>query len=227
MKRTLSDFINNYGKYIGLSLLIALILFGVAYSFLGRDFNDKSPIVKKNDQVKSKNISIKIIPTINEEVDIKVVDKSKVDKQIEKLLKDKGDIDKEDSIDQLGQPSGIGKSEVVSMQQKHNKVPVLGAETKVILEEGKITDIQKKIVKKINASTTPKLPFDNALIKAYPKYKKSEFAEELKGDLVLVPTDNDYKLAWKTTIDTIDGPQEVIIDANSAEILKKTPLIFE
>lgn len=227
MKTTITDFFNNYGKYIGLSLLIALILFGVAYSFLDRDNNTNGSDATRKDQMKSKNIPVKDIPTVSEEVDIKVVDKSKVDKQVEKLLKNKGDIDTEDSIDQSGQPSEIGKSEVISMQQKHNKVPVIGAETRVILEDGKITDIQKKLVKEIKVSTKPKLTFDDALLKAYPKYKKTEFGDESKGELVLLPTQKDYKLAWKTTVDTEEGPQEVIIDANSGDILKNTPLILE
>ena len=128
------------------------------------------------------------------------------------------------------QPSGsheIGDSVISGSRQRHQDIPVYGAEVRVVVRDGRIVSIRGHPAPDIHLDTTipaHDYPSTIALAEALLAH---DITPEDEGLLVIFATPAAYRLAWRGIV-MIDWLQEeAVFDAETGEVLLRVPLVHD
>ena len=126
------------------------------------------------------------------------------------------------------QPSGsqeIGDSVVSSSRQRHQDIPVYGAEVRVVVRDGRIVSIRGQPARDIHLDTTIPAHDYPSTIALAETLLAHDITPEDEGLLVIFATPAAYRLAWQGTVVIDQLQEEAVFDAETGEVLLRVPLV--
>jgi PPM family protein phosphatase len=167
-----------------------------------------------------------VIETQRKQVDIPAASTEQAAAKTEKLMKRNGDIGNHDSLDADGDAKTLGSGTVLKLQQKHKGIPIYGAQTHVIIEEGRITDIESKSISDVDIDVNPKMTYQG-VIKKNNDLLDEPLTPQGAGHLIIYNSHSGYRLAWQGLVATQNSLEDMIFDAGSADILLRYSAVIK
>lgn len=143
-------------------------------------------------------------------------------------LRDRGRIGDDDALVPTGEGT-LGERVFTRARQEHSGIPVYAAEVVVSSEGDRIVGIRGHPAPGIELRTTaPANDYPAAVALAEQRLAQGVAAYgDDEGALVIFPAGGSYRLAWLGMVVLDRGPERVVFDAETGEILHRVPAIHE
>jgi hypothetical protein len=142
-------------------------------------------------------------------------------------LRRRGHLGEDDTLTPSGQEGRLGRRVVVRTQQEHRDIPVFAAEVVVTTEGERLIRIRGHPAPDIELdSTTPVNDYPATVVLAEALLDHA-IARQDEGTLVIMPGDGGYRLAWLGVVVIDQGPEQVVLDAETGAVLLRVSLIME
>ena len=130
------------------------------------------------------------------------------------------------------QPSGshdIGDSVIFGSRQRHQDIPVYGAEVRVVVRDGRIVSIRGHPAPDIHLDTTNPAHDYPSTIALAETLLAHDITPEDEGLLVIfaMPAPAAYRLAWRGIVVIDRLQEEAVFDAETGEVLLRVPLVHD
>ena len=142
-------------------------------------------------------------------------------------LRRRGRIGDDDTLTPFEQEGRrLGRHVVIRTQQEHRDIPVFAAEVVVTTEGERLIRIRGHPASDIDLdSTTPVNDYPATVVLAEALLDHA-IAPQDEGTLVIMPVDGGYRLAWLGVVVVDEGPEQVVLAAETGAVLHRVPLIM-
>ena len=143
-------------------------------------------------------------------------------------LRDRGNIGGNDTLTPGGE-GALGDRVVTRARQEHNGIPVYAAEVVVTSEGDRVVTIRGHPAPGIELpSTTPANDYAATVALAERRLNEDISTDEAdEGTLVIFAVNGGYRLAWLSDVVIDRGPERVVFDAETGEVLHRVPTIHQ
>jgi hypothetical protein len=140
-------------------------------------------------------------------------------------LRQRGRIGDDDTLAPAGREGQLGSRVLTRTRQEHQDIPIFAADVVVTTEEDRIIQIHGHPAPAVDLrSTTPANDYP-ATVALTEVVLDRTIATEDDGTLVIMPVGGGYRLAWLGEVVIDQGPEQVVLDAETGAVLHRVPLI--
>lgn len=159
------------------------------------------------------------------DVDLPVDDSSRIPEIAADELRRHGRIGPDDALVPAGRERMLGTGTLTRTRQEHKGIPVLAADVVVTSSGGRIVDIRGHPAPAVRLeATSPEHDYPATVALAAGRLGR-EIAAEDEGTLVIFAVDGGYRLAWLGAVVIDRAREQVVLDAETGDVLLRTPLV--
>ena len=159
------------------------------------------------------------------DVDLPVDDSGRIPEIAAGELRRHGRIGPDDALVPAGRERTLGTSTLTRTRQEHKGIPVFAADVVVTSSAGRIVDIRGHPAPAVRLeATSPEHDYPATVALAAERLDR-EVAAEDEGTLVIFAVDGGYRLAWLGAVVIDRARVQVVLDAETGDVLLRTPLV--
>ena len=159
------------------------------------------------------------------DVDLPVEDGDRMPEVAAGELRRHGRIGPDDTLVPAGRERTLGTGTITRTRQEHKGIPVFAADVVVTARGGRIVDIRGHPAPDVRLeATSPEHDYPATVALAAERLNR-EVAAEDEGTLVIFAVDGGYRLAWLGAVVIDRAREQVVLDAETGEVLLRTPLV--
>lgn len=159
------------------------------------------------------------------DVDLPVEDSDRIPESAAAELRRHGRIGPDDALVPAGRARTLGTGTITRTRQEHKGIPVFAADVVVTARGGRIVDIRGHPAPDVRLeATSPEHDYPATVALAAERMSR-EIAAEDEGTLVIFAVDGGYRLAWLGAVVIDRTREQVVLDAETGDVLLRTPLV--
>ena len=159
------------------------------------------------------------------DVDLPVDDSDRIPELAAGELHRHGRIGPDDALVPAGRERTLGTGTLTRTRQEHKGIPVFAADVVVTVRGGRIVDIRGHPAPAVRLeATNPEHDYPTTVALAAERLGR-EVAAEDEGTLVVFAVDGGYRLAWLGAVVIDRAREQVVLDAETGDVLLRTPLV--
>ena len=159
------------------------------------------------------------------DVDLPVDDIGRIPEIAAGELRRHGRIGPDDALVPAGRERTLGTGTLTRTRQEHKGIPVLAADVVVTSRGGRIVGIRGHPAPAVRLeATSPEHDYPATVALAAGRLGR-EIAAEDEGTLVIFAVDGGYRLAWLGAVVIDRAREQVVLDAETGDVLLRTPLV--
>ena len=138
----------------------------------------------------------------------------------------RGSIGDDDTLTPSGREGKLGRRVIIRTQQEHRGIPVFAAEVVVTTEDDRLIRIRGYPAPDIDLDSTTPVNDYPATVALAEALLDQAIAPQDEGTLVIMPVDGGYRLAWLGVVVVDQGPEQLVLDAETGAVLHRVTLIM-
>ena len=159
------------------------------------------------------------------DVDLPVEDSDRIPEVAAGELRRRGRIGPDDALVPAGGERTLGTGTITRTRQEHKGIPVFAADVVVTARGGRIVDIRGHPAPDVRLeAASPEHDYPATVALAAERLDR-EVAAEDEGTLVIFAVDGGYRLAWLGAVVIDRAREQVVLDAQTGDVLLRTPLV--
>lgn len=159
------------------------------------------------------------------DVDLPVEDGDRTPEVAAGELRRLGRIGPDDILVPAGRERTLGTGTITRTRQEHKGIPVFAADVVVTARGGRIVGIRGHPAPGVRLeATSPEHDYLATVALAAERLSR-EIAAEDEGTLVIFTVDGGYRLAWTGAVVIDRAREQVVLDAETGDVLLRTPLV--
>ena len=141
-------------------------------------------------------------------------------------LRRRGRIGDGDTLTPSGREGRLGRRVIIRTQQEYRDIPVFAAEVVVTTEGERLIRIRGHPAPNIDLDTTTPVNDYPATVVLAEAVLDQDIVPEDEGTLVIMPVEGGYRFAWLGVVVIDQGPEQVVLDAETGAVLHRVSLIM-